>query len=162
MIVNHVTLSRSIFREGQKGVDALSFSVEAKQSDLNVQRVKIDLGSEREVYTDLINAMYLADSAGKIVAWAELNDNTVVYDSGHYYLTLGGFESFVQKDAKNRFTIKVDFREGIKPTTATFATLRLPPFSVRAIDEAKIDQYAPGSGFIAQNVSVDLRPVGKG
>ncbi len=151
--VDKTSISNSTVYEGDSMHAVLGVKVQAKLSDINVQRVKIDLGTDTSIYTKVYKTAYLTDDSGKVLAQADLNSNTVVKDSGRYYLTLGGFSYNVPKDSTKNLWIKMDVYSSIKVADQTSRTITLPADGVRGIDGAGIDQYGPVSSF-SQSVSI--------
>lgn len=145
--VEKTSISNSTVYEGDSMHAVLGVKVQAKLSDINVQRVKIGLGTDTSIYTKVYKTAYLTDDSGKVLAQADLNSNTVVKDSGTYYLTLGGFSYNVPKDSTKNLWIKMDVYSSIKVADQTSRTVTLPADGVRGIDGAGIDQYGPVSAF---------------
>lgn len=144
--------------EGDSMAPILGLQVEAKSSDVSVQRVKIDLGTSTKIYNKIYSRIYVTDGS-TVLASSDLNSSTVVKDSGRYYITLAGFNGLVKKDTKKVFTVKVDVRGSIDSTdrSAGDSTLawgvRLASSGVRAIDGAGIDQYG-GDTSISKSITV--------
>ena len=151
--VDKASISNSTVYEGDTMHAVLGIKLQAKLSDINIQRVKLDLGSNTSIYTKVFKTMYLTDDAGRVLAQADLNSNTVVKDSGEYYLTLGGFSYNVAKDSTKYLWVKADAYSSIKSADLTTRTITLPSDGVRGIDGAGIDQYGPVTAF-SQNISL--------
>ena len=146
---------QSTVYEGQKKIGILAVTLEAKSSDISVQRVKIDLGTATTVYTKIFDTIYVTEG-DTVLAQADLNSNTVVKDSSIYYITLAGFNSVIPRNTKKTYTIKMDLKSGIDSTdidTETFV-IRFAANGVRGVDQAGIDQYAAGT-TITKTVNVD-------
>ena len=152
----------STLREGDTMKAVLGIKLQAKVSDINVQRIKLDLGADTSVYTKVYKTLYVTDDSGKVLVQSDLNSNTVVKDSGEYYLTLGGFSYNVPKDSTKYLWVKADAYSSIKAGTASgctgtgkTCTIKLSATNpIRGTDGAGIDQYA-GSDSIAQSMSVE-------
>jgi peptidoglycan hydrolase-like protein with peptidoglycan-binding domain len=159
LTVEKASISNTTVYEGDSMHAVLGIRVQAKLSDINVQRVKLNLGDTTAVYTKLFKTAYLTDDSGKVLAQADLNSNTVVKDSGNYYLTLGGFSYNVPKDSTRTLWVKMDAYSSIKANATTCSgtgascTVTLPADGVRGIDGAGLDQYGPASAF-TQSVSI--------
>ena len=155
LTVDKASISNSTVYEGDTMHAVLGLKAQAKLSDVNIQRIKLDLGASTSFYTKVFKTMYLTDDSGKILAQADLNSNTVVKDNGEYYLTLGGFSYTVPKDSTKYLWVKVDAYSSIKsedygnPRTIALASNN----PVRGVDGAGIDQYAGGSS-VTQNVTI--------
>ncbi|MDB5266869.1 MAG: hypothetical protein JWN89_684 [Parcubacteria group bacterium] len=141
------TVSNSTVYSGSSMAPVLAFKAKALNSDIAIQRVKIDLGTNSAIYNKVYSKIYLVDESGRTVASADLNSNTVVKDSDNiYYITLSGFSSVVPKDTTKNFTVKVDVRTVSSGSSdLTSHTVRLAANGVRGQDGAGIDQYSPAN-----------------
>jgi hypothetical protein len=151
------SVSNSTVREGETMKTLLGVKLEAKLSDINVQRVKVDLGTSTTVYTKVFKTLYLTDDSGKVLAQADLNSNTVVKDGTQYALTFGGFSYNVPKDSTKYLWVKGDLYSSIKTEDQYNRTIRLFGSSdnaIRGVDGAGIDQYT-GDNDISQSISID-------
>jgi len=160
LTVDKASVSNTTVYEGQSMVQVLGIKLQAKLSDINIQRIKLNLGTNTSYYTKVFKTMYVTDESGKVLAQADLNSNTVVKDSGSYYLTLGGFSYNVSKDATKYLYVKADLYSSIKAQTASgcdgtgdSCSVTLPADGVRGTDGAGLDQYGPASEF-SQSVTV--------
>ncbi len=154
LTVDKTSISNSTVYEGNSMHTVLGIKLQAKLSDINVQRVKVSLGDTTSIYTKVFKTAYLTDDSGKVLAQADLNSNTVVKDSGTYYLTLGGFSYNVPKDSTKNLHVKMDVYSSIDTTDLAISrTITLPASGVRGTDGAGIDQYGPASAF-SQTVSL--------
>ena len=137
----------STIYEGDENVAILGFNVEAKNSDIAVQRVKLDLGDTTQIYNKIYSKIYVTDGSN-VLASSDLNSSTVVKDNGRYYITLTGFNFVVSKDAKKQVVIKADVMPTIDSTLISQTyTVRLAENGVRGVDGAGIDQYAGGTSI---------------
>jgi hypothetical protein len=128
-------------------VPVVSLKLQAKLSNINIQRVQLDLGTNTTIYTKVFKTMYVVDDAGNILAQADLNSNTVVKSGTDYLLTLGGFSYNVPKDSTKYLTVKADIYSSIKTADLTSRTITVLASAVRGTDGAGIDQYAPSTQF---------------
>lgn len=153
------SLSNITLYEGQTMVPVVNVKLQSKLSDINVQRVQLDLGTNTTVYTKVFRTMYLVDDSGRVLAQADLNSNTVVKSGNDYLLTFSGFSYNVPKGTTKYLTVKADLYASIKANssacsgTGSTCTITVPANGVRGTDGAGIDQYAPGTLF-SQNVSI--------
>lgn len=155
LTVNKAAVSNTTAYEGDSMRSILAFKVEAKVSDIAVQRVKLDLGASTAVYTKVYQALYLVDDAGRVLAQADLNSNTVVRDGGRYYLTLGGFSYIVPRNSSKVLTVKADIYGSVKTDDQGNRTITLADKGVRGVDGAGIDQYSPSTGSsVSQTISI--------
>jgi peptidoglycan hydrolase-like protein with peptidoglycan-binding domain len=151
---NKSSVSNSTLREGDTMRQVLGVKLEAKLSNINVQRIKLDLGANSSVYTKVFKTFYLTDDSGAVLAQADLNSNTVVKNGLNYELTLGGFSYNVAKDATKYLWVKADLYSSIKTADQTSRTITLVANGVRGTDGAGIDQYAPTTAF-SQSISLE-------
>ena len=143
-------------REGVASKDILGLKLEAKLSDINVQRVKVDLGSSTIIYNKLFSKIYLKDGDTVLVE-SPLNSSTVVKESSTYYITLAGFNFIVPKDSTKVLTLAVDAMGSIDSTYDADATygLLIPANGVRGVDGAGINQTGPSSALTRRTVTID-------
>lgn len=131
--------------EGDKMVPVLAFKARAQNSDILVQRVKLDLGTLTTIYNKIYEKVYLVDESGNVLASADLNSSTVVDEGTNYFITLSGFNYLVPKETTKIFTVKMDVRTSIDSAdidTETF-TVRVAADGVRGIDGVGVNQYSP-------------------
>lgn len=153
LTVNKAAVSNTTAYEGDSMRSILAFKAEAKVSDIAIQRVKLDLGTSTSVYTKVYSTLYLVDDAGRVLAQAQLNSNTVVKDGGRYYLTLGGFSYVIPRNSSKVLTVKADIYGSIDSSDRGNRTVTLAANGVRGVDGAGIDQYSPAAG-IDQTISI--------
>ncbi len=147
------SISNTTAYEGDTMVPVLAVKLQAKLSDINVQRVKVDLGQSTSIYTKVFKTLYVVDPSGNVLAKADLNSNTVVKNGNQYELTFGGFSYNVPKDSSKVITIKGDLYSSIKDADQGSKTVRLTADGVRGVDGAGIDQYA-GSTSVTQSITI--------
>lgn len=155
LTVDRFSISNTTAYEGDSMVPVLAIKLQAKLSDLTVQRVKLDLGTSTSIYTKVFKTLYVVDDAGKVVAQADLNSNTVVKNDTQYEITFGGFSYVVPKDSSKVLTVKADVYSSVKVADQGSRTIRLAGTDkgVRAVDGAGIDQYAGGT-TVTQSVTI--------
>ena len=139
--------SGTTLREGDVKAPVLGLDITAKSSDIKVQRVKLDLGTNSTIYTKKYSRVYLTDPSGNVLASSDLNSSTVVKDGANYYITLSGFGYVVPKDAKRTLTVTADLYSAVNSTYQVATVIAVPANGVRGIDGAGIDQYGPSTGF---------------
>jgi len=137
--------------EGDDMVAILGFDVEAKTSDIAVQRIKLDLdestGSDTKFFNKIFSKLYVTEG-GNILASIDLNSNTVVKDGSDYFITITGFNLVVPKNTKKQIVIKADLYSSIDSSDAALTySIAFPSGGngVRGVDGAGIDQYAGAS-----------------
>lgn len=141
--------------EGQTMAAVLGFDVEAKNSDILVQRVKLNLGTETKIYNKIYSKVYLVDGSA-VLASVDLNSSTVVKDGSNYTVTFSGFNALISKNTKKNLTVKADVRSSIDTTdlSSNYTITLWTTNAVRGIDGAGIDQYA-GTSAITKTINVD-------
>ncbi len=154
--VNPTPGSGLTLREGDMKKSVLGLKLEAKLSDINVQRVKVDLGASTIVYNKLFKHIYLLDGS-TVIAESDLNSSTVVKDGSNYYITLAGFNALVAKDSTKVLTLALDAQSSIDSTYDSVATygLLIPAEGVRGVDGAGLNQTGPTSAFSRRTVTID-------
>jgi len=143
--------------EGDQMVPILGMKVEAKTSDIAIQRVKINLGTNSRIYTKGYSKLYVTDGTN-VLASIDLNSSTVVKESSTYYITISGFNYVVPADTKANLVIKADVMGAIDSTdrtTLSTISLSIPANGVRGIDGAGIDEYSPTSALTGRSVTFD-------
>lgn len=137
--------------EGDSKVAILGFKVQAKTSDIAVQRIKINLNNSSKVYNAIYKTFYVTDAEGNVLKTLDLDSGSVVKEGSTYYVTLSGFSYVVPKDTTKQMYIKADLHSSIDSTditnyNATYKTITLADNGVRGVDGAGIDQYSPTTG----------------
>jgi hypothetical protein len=94
--------------ENDSMVAILGFQAEAKNSDIAIQRVKLNLGNSTKFYNKIFKKIYITDTAGAVLASSDLNSSTVIKDGSTYYITIAGMNSVVPKNSKKSFLVKAD------------------------------------------------------
>jgi peptidoglycan hydrolase-like protein with peptidoglycan-binding domain len=150
LTVNKASVSNTTIYEGESGKSVIGLKIEAKLSDISIQRVKLNLGNSTKFYTKLFKSLSLTDDSGKVIARADLNSNTVVKDGSSYFLTLGGFNYVVAKDSVKYLWVKADAYSSIDSADMSSQTITVGIDGVRGTDGAGIDQLSPSSAFSQQ------------
>lgn len=162
LTINSAPLSTTQVNEGQSQAPILAFTAKAVSSDITLRRLKLDLGTDNRIYTKIYSTVYLKDDAGNVLASQPLNSNTVVKDSGVYYVTIAGFNSVVAKSATRTYTVAADVYPTVDSsvqalTPSTLGTVRLAGTgsdAVRGVDCAGIDVYG-GTNSITKAMTVE-------
>jgi peptidoglycan hydrolase-like protein with peptidoglycan-binding domain len=131
--------------EGDSMAPILGMRVEARISDIAVQRVKIDLGSNTTIYNRILERLYVTDGSN-VLAQTDLNSGTVVREGNRYFVTITGFNYVVPAGSNRDIVIRADVRPTVDSTNLGFQSIRLADNGVRGVDGAGIDHYSPGSG----------------
>ncbi len=138
----------STIYEGDSKAGILGLKIEAKNSDVVVQRINIDLGTTSRIYNKVLNKIYVMDGS-TVLSSSDLNSDTVIKDSNNeYYITLTGINLVIAKDATKTLKIAVDVKDTVDSSyrntnfpIALYGTTGAGG-AVRAVDGAGIDQYA--------------------
>ena len=148
----------STIYENDKMVSVLGVKLEAKSSDINVQRVKLSLGTDSKIYNKIFSKVYVMEGS-TVLGSSDLNSSTVVKDGSNYYITITGMNFVVPRNGSRTISIGVDVFPTIDSTDIDTETypITLANDGVRGQDGAGIDQYA-GSTSITRtpNISSDL------
>ncbi len=104
LTADRFSISNTTAYEGDSMVPVLAVKLQAKLSDITVQRIKLDLGQSTSIYTKVFKTLYVVDDAGNVVAKADLNSNTVVKNNSQYELT------FVVADERDVVRLRTNFR----------------------------------------------------
>lgn len=142
-------------REGDTNKDVLGLKLEAKLSDISVQRIKVNLGTTTLVYNKLFKKIYVKDGS-TVLAESDLNSSTVIKDGSNYYITLTGFNVIAPKGGVKVLTLALDLQPSIDSgyDGAAIYGLEIPKDGVRGVDGAGLSQTAPAS-VITRTVTID-------
>lgn len=148
-------LPSSIY-EGDSKVGILGLKIEAKNSDISIQRIKVDLGTSSTVYNKVINRMYVMDG-NTVLASTDLNSDTVVKESNNQYtINLTGFNSVVTKGTVKYLTVAADVNGSVDSTyrSPRVYVIRLySTLAVRGVDGAGFDQTS-GDNTITRSIQI--------
>lgn len=151
-------------QENQDQVTIMGIDIEANQSDVLVQRVKIAFATtSSKVWKDILDNLYIFDGSTQV---AKVNIEDVVDEdddtSPGDSVTVSGFSILVKKDQTKTLTIKADTMstiDSVYENSSYDFTMQVPANGVRAIDGAGIDIYGPDSAisktFNAEQSSAD-------
>lgn len=133
--------------EGDSRVAALGIKLEAKLSDIRVERVKVQI-PDVTFYTKIASRIYVMDGS-TVLASSDLNSSTVVNESGTRSITLSGMNFVVPKDSTRVLTVALDIHNTIDSqyTDGDTFTISIPVNGVRGMDGAAINQFGPGTLF---------------
>ena len=140
--------------EGGSKTSVLGIKIEAKTSDMRVERVKLDLDetgdtatADAAFYNKFAEKIYVMDGS-TVLASADLNSSTVVEESGEISITLAGMGVVVPKDTTKVLTIALDAKSSWDSTYDNDTwTVGVPLDGVRSIDGAGVNQYGPSVAF---------------
>ena len=149
--------------EGDVKDAILGVRIEAKDSDVNFSRVRVDLGTTTDVYNRQFSKVYLLDDTGAVLASKDLNSSNVTRVSGtptKYYVTLAGFNSLIKKNMKRSYWVAVDAYPSISSQyrIGTYTAAFYGEDAIRVTDGAGLDQYSSGAQNItaSYNISANL------
>ncbi|MEX0919432.1 MAG: peptidoglycan-binding domain-containing protein [Parcubacteria group bacterium] len=127
--------------EGESRKAVMGIELEAKLSDIRVERVKIDLGTTTDLYRKIADRMYVMDGS-TVLATVDLDANTVVKEGSSYYITVTGVNYVVPKDAKRVLTVALDaMNTWDSDFNGDSWTLEVEENGVRGVDGAGINLY---------------------
>ena len=154
---------RTTLYEGDVKAPLLGVRIEAKDSDVNFSRVRVNLGTTTDSYNRQFSRVYLLDDTGAVLASKDLNSDNVTRVSGsptQYYVTLAGFNSLIKKNMKRSYWIAVDAYPSISSSyrTGAYSISFYGGDAIRVTDGAGLDQYSSGANNISQtfNISANL------
>lgn len=142
-------LSSTVY-EGDTMVGILGVKVEAKNSDVAVQRVKLRMdeltnSTDTKFYNKIFKRLYVTEG-GNVLGYADLNTSNVVKDGSNYYVTIAGFNLVVPKGGSKNIIIKGDVYPTIDSTDMNDESYQIgfARDGIRGVDGAGIDLYAGG------------------
>jgi Putative peptidoglycan binding domain len=145
--------------EGDIKDSLLGVRIEAKDSDVNFSRVRVDLGTTTDAYTRQFSKVYLLDDTGAVLASKDLNSSNVTRVSGtpvHYYVTLAGFNSLIKKNVKRSYWVAFDAYPSISTAYQGTKTINFyGADAIRVTDGAGLDQYSNiGTGTVGTETNI--------
>jgi ribosomal protein L28 len=133
---------------GDQLVPILSFDVEAKGSDMNIQRVKlrmeeISAGLDTKFFFKIYKRLYVTVEE-QLLSFASLDSSTVVRYDDDYYITIAGFNCVVPMNGKRTITIKADLYESIaySDIDSEVYKIELAANGIRSLDGSGVDNFA--------------------
>ena len=131
----------------------MGIKIEAKGSDMKIERVKLDLdattsgNADNDFYRKIASKIYIMDGS-TVLASSDLNANTVVKDGSDYFITISGFGFVVPKNQIKVLTVALDANTTWDSTFDNDNwTLGVPVEGVRSVDGAGVNQYGPATAF---------------
>jgi hypothetical protein len=139
--------------EGSTRVAVAGIELEAKTSDIKIERIKLDLdnasggGSDQDFYRKIAQKVYIMDGS-TVLASADLSISTVVEDGSDRFITVSGLSYVVPKDSKRVLTVALDARSNWDSALDDDTwTVGVPVEGVRGVDGAGVNQYGPSTAF---------------
>lgn len=148
-------ISNSVVNVGATNVPILTIRAQAQNSDIALQRVQLDLGTNTKIYTKIYSSLSLVDAAtGAVIATTPLNSSTVVQSGSNYIVSMTGFNSVVPMGTYHDFYVTANLFPAIDTTNLISYTVSIDANGVRGIDGAGQDQYGPASA-VSQAITVN-------
>src|SRR3990167_10169190 len=140
--------------EGDMNKDVFGIKLEAKSSDIKVERVKLKLDendttstSDTDFYRKVAGKVYVKDGS-TVLGSMDLNINTVVKDGTSYYITVAGLSFVVPKNTTKVLTVAIDAMGAWDDTfNGDSWRLTVPIDGIRGADGAAVNQYGPATAF---------------
>ncbi len=140
--------------EGDEMRKVLGIELEAKTSDIRIERVKIDLdcstcspSGDTNFYRRIADRIYIMDGS-TVLGSADLNSSTVVEDGSDYFITVAGLNLVVPKGTEKVITVALDaYASWDSDYDNDSWTLGIPAEGVRGVDGAGVNQYGPTTAF---------------
>ena len=149
-------ISNTVVNVGAHMVPVLAVRAQAQNSDIAVQRITLDLGTDTKIYNKIFTQLYVLDSSGAVLATIPLNSSTVVQSGSNYVVTASGFNTVVSKNSYKDFTIAADLYSAIDSSNLSGSyPVSIDAFGVRGVDGAGINQTGPSAGTITQSVTIN-------
>ncbi len=132
--------------EGDVDAGVLGLKVKAQNSDLRVERVKVQIGTAVTSYTKQMSALSIWDGS-TLLQKVNLNANTVTKEDGNYFVYFTGLNTVVPNNTTKIYTIKTDIPSTVENTYQGSVTLTVPANAVRVKDATGLDLYGPTTAF---------------
>jgi len=140
-------------REGDSMKAVAGIEIEAKTSDMRIERVKLDLdaatsgNTDQQFYNKIASKVYVLDGS-TVLGSVDLNSSTVVEDGSDRFITISGLSFVIPKDTIKVLTIALDAKSSWDSTfDGDSWTVGVPVDGVRSVDGAGVNQYGPGTAF---------------
>jgi hypothetical protein len=151
-------ISNTVTNVGSTMVPVLAVRAQAQNSDIAIQRITVDLGTNTQIYNKVFNKLYVVDKAtGNVLTSEALNGTTVVQSGNNYIATLTGFSDVVPQGTYKDLIVEADLNSSIDSSILTGSwTFTVDQNGVRGIDGAGIDSYGPSATQgISQSITVN-------
>ena len=144
--------------EGDSKKGVLGIKLEAKTSDIKIERIKLDLDetgdtatNDAAFYNKVAQKVYILDGS-TVLASADLSSSTVVEESNEISITLAGMSFVVPKDTTRVLTVALDAKSSWDSTYDSDTwTVGLATDGVRGVDGAGVNQYGPSASGVFTN-----------
>ena len=144
--------------EGDSMKTVLGIKLEAKTSDIKIERIKLDLDEtgntatqDSAFYTKAVQKIYIMDGS-TVLASSDINSSTVVEESNEISITLAGMSFIVPKNTIKVLTVAIDAKSSWDSTyNGDSWTVGLATDGVRGVDGAGVNQYGPSAAGVFTN-----------
>ncbi len=128
----------------------IAVEVTAQGSDLDVQRIRVNLGSGAagaNLVSQVFSTIYILNSAYQVLASSPLNQSTVNRETNGatntYSITLGGFHLNVPQNNSRTLIVAFDTYSAVDSIYRTTYTVSIDANGIRAVDGANINHTGP-------------------
>ena len=144
--------------EGDSMKTVLGIKLEAKTSDIKVERIRLDLdetgntaSQDSAFYNKAVQKIYIMDGS-TVLASSDINSSTVVEESNEISITLAGMSFIVPKNTIKVLTVAIDAKSSWDSTyNGDSWTVGLATDGVRGVDGAGVNQYGPSAAGVFTN-----------
>src|SRR3989338_3200692 len=148
--------------EGETMIGVLGIKLEAKASDIRIERIKLDLDhvtgttvADTNFYRKIASKVYVMDGS-TVLGSMDLNTNTIVKDGANYFITVSGLNIVVPKGGTKVLTVALDaIGTWDSDFNAETFSVTVPVDGVRGVDGAGVNQYSPATAFTRNFTSED-------
>ena len=100
---------------GDVNTPIFGLRIKPKGTDVNVGRVRVDLGTNNIIYTKIIQSLALYNGSTKL-SEVVLNSSTVSKDATRYYIDFSGFSVIAPKDLNTDLSVNATFYSTVDTT----------------------------------------------
>ena len=162
MSVSAGPISNSVLNVGQQKAPILTVRIQAQNSDIAVQRIQLDLGTNTNIYNKVFQNLYAIDAAtGQVLSNIPLNSTTVVQSGSDYITNVSIPNLIVKSGTSHDVTIAADIFSSIDSVYRTGGgqainpTITVPANGVRGIDGTGTSQYGGTSSLVGPNLTIN-------
>lgn len=137
---------------GSKQAQFIGVTISAMGSDVDVQRIRVNLGSGSggaNFISQVASKIYIMDSGYRILASSDINKDTVNREysgaTNTYSITLSGFHFLVPQNSSRDIIVAFDIYPVIDSIYRVSYTISVDANSIRAVDGANINHTGPKS-----------------
>jgi hypothetical protein len=126
--------------EGSSKVSVLGIKAVAADSDIQIQRVKLQFENVKPY--NYLTKVYLYEGSS-LLASSELSSSTMTKSGSDYTIMLDGFTDKITKGSSKIFTVKVDGKDSISASLPQDIKITVPDEGVRGTDGAGLSKLSP-------------------